>query len=180
MAKGTVTAELAGLDGIITALQALPEQIVEAKKVASKAMMEQGERDLQRSYLSVGGTAGDYVYNSIGSYGRPLPSDPDNYWTSVGVFTIAGVREAQASKLGKEPSKVLTAAQVAYWIENGTSRLRSGARKPRNFVAAAFNPEDLIEVQPRPFITEAFFIGWDAQRDAFAEAFNNKIQELKR
>lgn len=179
MARGTITAEMSGLDDIIAALEALPEQIEEAKRAGSKAMMEQGEEDLKKSWLQQGGKVNDYIYKSIGHYGRTLPSDATGYWTSVGVFTMDGPRAEYAAKKGKAPEKVLTAAQIAYWIENGTSRLRSGLRKPRGVDDTQLDPATLASVAPKPFISNAFFTGWKDQQEAFAKAFNKKIEELK-
>ena len=169
MAKGLVTAELTGFKELIQALKDMPEVSKQAIEAGSKAMMVQGEKDLRNSYYSVGGKRGDTIDKSIGHYGTDSPSgvlQGTDYWVSVGVFHKEG------------DTKEITAPQIAYWIENGTSRLRSGVRKPNNFVESAFSPEQLVTTSPKPFISNAFILGWDAQFAAFSVAFNNKVEEL--
>lgn len=186
MAKGLITAELTGLTELIATLEAMPEIADQAIKAGAEAMMQQGVIDVRNSYYSVGGKQGDYIDRSIGNYGTPNPSGGSAnlaYWTSVGVFKIDSIyNEYDQLKKSKQKSSIkkdaLTAAQVAYWIENGTSRLRSGARKPKNFVDAAFSSEELITVTPKPFISNAFVTGWNRQFDAFKIAFDNKVKEL--
>jgi hypothetical protein len=171
MAKGLITAELTGFKELIQSLKDMPEIAEQAIKAGSEAMMKQGEKDLRVSYYAHGGKQGDYVDRGIGHYGTDEPAgllEGTDYWTSVGVFQKEGIDKG-----------AITAAQVAYWIENGISRLRSGVRKPSNFTTAAFNPEDLITTSPKPFISDAFIKGWDGQFAAFSVAFNNKVEELK-
>ena len=186
MARGLVSGELSGLTELLRTLQNMPEIAKEAIEAGSNAAMQEGVKDLQNKYLSVGGQATDYIYKSIGSYGTSEPTgkqEGTDYWFSVGVFHLEDVyneqnEKKQATQKSQIKRNVPTAPQLAYWIENGTSRLKSGARKPKNAPDAAFNPSDLITAAPQPFISEAFVTGWDGQFSAFSVAFNIKIGEL--
>ena len=186
MAKGLVTAELTGFKELIQSLKDMPEITQKAIEAGSKAMMEQGEKDLRNAYYAVGGKQGDYVDRGIGSYGTADPSGKlagTDYWTSVGVFKKDDEYNYYNSlyadnQKGEIKREAMTAAQIAYWIENGTSRLKSGVRKPRNFVEAAFQPEELIKTTPKPFISNSFVTGWGRQYAAFEVAFNKTIEEL--
>lgn len=182
MAKGLITAELTGLDEFIASIKAIPVVVDKAIEAGGIAMMKQSEKDVRKAYYAVGGKQGDYIDRSISHYGTATPSgklDGLSYWTSVGVFKLDAVYSSyQNSKGYTKGQKAMTAPQIAYWIENGTSRLRSGARKPKDFVAEAFSPEDIISTVPRPFVSTAFTSGWNRQLESFKVAFNNKVAEL--
>ena len=190
MAKGIMTASLSGLTELINSVKAIPKVVDKAIEAGATAMMEQGKKNLQQSYVSAGGTVGDYVYRSIDYYGTDKPTGvlPDtSYWTSVGVFKIDSIynaynAEKKANQKGEIKKEAMTAAQIAYWMENGVSRLYLDGRltkKGKKFDPnAVSDPMKLISVQPKPFISNAFTTGWNSQYNAFSVAFNNKIQEL--
>ena len=185
MARGLITANMTGLDELIASIEAIPETVDKAIEAGAKAMMEQGKDNLRSSYLAVGGKVGDYIYKSIGSYGTNSPSGSAglSYWLSVGVFKDDSIYSAynaqyQDNQTSEIKKNALSAAQIAYWIENGTSRIRSGGRKPRNFNENNFDPNNLIKIQPKPFISNAYITGWPAQLEAFTVEFNKKIEEL--
>lgn len=186
MARGIVSGELSGFRELLETIREMPQIADKAIEAGSKAMMEQGVRDLRANYYSIGGKPGDYVDTSIGSYGTPTPTGAlpgTDYWASVGVFKLQSVYDSyNAAYHAKQSNSIkknaMSAAQIGYWIENGTSRLRNGARKPNNYTEDAFKPEELIKTSPKPFISNAFITGWDGQFAAFKVAFDNKIEEL--
>ena len=185
MAKGLITASMTGLDELIASIEAMPEVVDKAIEAGAIALMQQGKNDLRVSYLAVGGKTGDYIDKSIGSYGTNSPSKGKDlsYWLSVGVFRDETIYSAYNSIYQSEQSssikkEAMGAPQIAHWIENGTSRIRSGGRKPKNFNENNFDPKNLIKIQPKPFISNAYMTGWNAQLEAFTVAFNNTIEEL--
>ncbi|GAI90391.1 unnamed protein product, partial [marine sediment metagenome] len=85
----------------------------------------------------VGGTPGGYVDSSFGQSTELGENKPNSVVGTVGVYKLDSVD----STFGKTDSD-LNAAQIAYWVEFGSQRLKSGQRKLPAFILRAmkFNP----------------------------------------
>ena len=112
----------------------------------------------------VGGTPGGYVFSSVGQSVAMSKSDPYTVVGTVGVYKIDSV-SVQFGKTEKD----LNAAQIAYWVEFGTSRLRNGGRKKKG---VNYDDSQFINVAGVPFISNAFYSSLNEQQDAFKVEFN--------
>ena len=164
MAKGLITLKSTGLKEFIREMETLAEAIPD---IALKALAEQEkvvQEKVRTNWVSmVGGSPGGYVYSSVGHSVAKSKSDPYVVVGTVGVYKIDSV----SAKFGKT-EKDLNAAQIAYWVEFGTSRLRSGRKKK----GVTYNDADLITVGGVPFISNAFYSSLDEQQAAFKAEFN--------
>ena len=170
MAKNMITMTDGGfqswIDEIETAAEVMPEIMLTALQ-ARQAVIEDAIRD---QYASMGGERGGFVYESVGQSSAYSKQNPKDVVGTIGVYDIESVKSA----FGKT-EKDLNAAQLAYWIENGTSRLRSGGRKKKG---VEYPDEMLVTTQPRPFITTAVYKSWDAAEKAFRDSFNQQYERL--
>lgn len=172
MAKGLFSVTSAGLKEFIKEMEALADAIPE---ISLKALAEQEkvvQERIKTNWVSmVGGTPGGYVFSSVGQSVAMSKSDPYTVVGTVGVYKIDSV-SVQFGKTEKD----LNAAQIAYWVELGTSRLRNGGRKKKG---VNYDDEQLINVAGVPFISNAFYSSLNEQQDAFKVEFNRLADQYR-
>ena len=172
MAKGLFSLTSTGLKEFIEEMEALADAIPE---ISLKALAEQEkvvqERIKTNLVSMVGGTPGGYVFSSVGQSVAMSKSDPYTVVGTVGVYKIDSV-SVQFGKTEKD----LNAAQIAYWVEFGTSRLRNGGRKKKG---VNYDDSQLINVDGVPFISNAFYSSLNEQQDAFKVEFNRLADQYR-
>ena len=172
MAKGLFSVTSTGLKEFIKEMEALADAIPE---ISMKALAEQEkvvQAKIKTNWVSmVGGTPGGYVFSSVGQSVAMSKSDPYTVLGTVGVYKIDSV-SVQFGKTEKD----LNAAQIAYWVEFGTSRLRNGGRKKKG---VNYDDEQLINVAGVPFISNAFYSSLNEQQDAFKIEFNRLADQYR-
>ena len=119
----------------------------------------------------VGGTPGGYVFSSVGQSVVMSKSDPYTALGTVGVYKIDRV----SAEFGKT-EKNLNAAQIAYWVEFGRSRLKNGGRKK---TGVTYDDSKLTNVDGIPFISNAFYSSLNEQQDAFKVEFNRLADQCR-
>ena len=170
MARGLVTVELKGMKEFVKEMEQVVEEFPEITREALSAQEEVIEKAIRQNWVSTGGRVGDFVYDSVGQSTAFSKLNPADVVGTVGVYNI----ESVASSHGKT-SKDLNAAQIAYWLEFGTSRLRGGGRKVKG---VEYSEEQLISTTPRPFISTAFYSTIVEQEKAFTERFNQLADRI--
>lgn len=172
MAKGLFSLTSTGLKEFIKEMETLADTIPE---ISLKALVEQEkvvQERIKTNWVSmVGGTPGDYVFSSVGQSVAMSKSDPYTVVGTVGVYKIDSI-SAQFGKTEKD----LNAAQIAYWVEFGTSRLRNGGRKKKG---VNYDDSQLINVNGVPFISNAFYSSLNDQQDAFKVEFNRLADQYR-
>ena len=172
MAKGLISVTSSGLKEFIKEMEALADAIPE---ISLKALAEQEkvvQERIKTNWVSmVGGTPGGYVFSSVGQSVAMSKSDPYTVVGTVGVYKIDSV-SVQFGKTEKD----LNAAQIAYWVEFGTSRLRNGGRKKKG---VNYDDSQLINVAGVPFISNAFYSSLNEQQDAFKVEFNRLADQYR-
>ena len=172
MAKGLFSLTSTGLKEFIKEMEALADAIPE---ISLKALVEQEkvvQERIKTNWVSmVGGTPGGYVFSSVGQSVAMSKSDPYTVVGTVGVYKIDSV-SVQFGKTEKD----LNAAQIAYWVEFGTSRLRNGGRKK---TGVTYDDSQLINVAGVPFISNAFYSSLNEQQDAFKVEFNRLADQYR-
>ena len=172
MAKGLFSVTSTGLKEFIKEMEALADAIPE---ISLKALAEQEkvvQERIKTNWVSmVGGTPGGYVFSSVGQSVAMSKSDPYTVVGTVGVYKIDSV-SVQFGKTEKD----LNAAQIAYWVEFGTSRLRNGGRKKKGL---AYDDSQLINVAGVPFISNAFYSSLNEQQEAFKVEFNRLADQYR-
>lgn len=172
MAKGLFSVTSTGLKEFIKEMEALADAIPE---ISLKALAEQEkvvQERIKTNWVSmVGGTPGGYVFSSVGQSVAMSKSDPYTVVGTVGVYKIDSV-SVQFGKTEKD----LNAAQIAYWVEFGTSRLRNGGRKKKGI---NYDDSQLINVAGVPFISNAFYSSLNEQQDAFKVEFNRLADQYR-
>lgn len=172
MAKGLFSVTSTGLKEFIKEMEALADAIPE---ISLKALAEQEkvvQERIKTNWVSmVGGTPGGYVFSSVGQSVAMSKSDPYTVVGTVGVYKIDSV-SVQFGKTEKD----LNAAQIAYWVEFGTSRLRNGGRKKKG---VNYDDSQLINVAGVPFISNAFYSSLNEQQDAFKVEFNRLADQCR-
>jgi len=172
MAKGLFSVTSTGLKEFIKEMEALADAIPEIslKALAEQEKVVQGR--IKTNWVSmVGGTPGGYVFSSVGQSVAMSKSDPYTVVGTVGVYKIDSV-SVQFGKTEKD----LNAAQIAYWVEFGTSRLRNGGRKKKG---VNYDDSQLINVAGVPFISNAFYSSLNEQQDAFKVEFNRLADQYR-
>ena len=170
MPRGLITIESSGLKELIKDLNGLVEQIPEVSKKSLQSQLQVVEDKIQTNWVSmVGGSISGYVYNSVGQSTAFSKNNDTDVVGTVGVYNIDKVKATFGIT-----DKDLNAAQIAYWVEFGTSRLRSGNRKVKGL---EYKDEDLISISAVPFISNAFYSSLDEQQTAFKVTFNKLIDE---
>lgn len=170
MARLKITAKSFGLKDLISDLTSLASHYPDIVKQSFIEQQKIIEKAVQDNWVSmVGGTYGGRVWESAGYSTRQNAGEGNAYGT-VGIYKI----DAIESKYGITDSD-LTAAQIGYWVEHGTNRLRSGARKVGG---VEYDDEDLITVAGIPFISKAYFNTIDEQEEAFAAKWNELIDQV--
>ena len=172
MAKGLFSVTSTGLKEFIKEMETLADAIPE---ISLKALAEQEkvvQERIKTNWVSmVGGTPGGYVFSSVGQSVAMSKSDPYTVVGTVGVYKIDSV-SVQFGKTEKD----LNAAQIAYWVEFGTSRLRNGGRKKKG---VNYDDSQLINVAGVPFISNAFYSSLNEQQDAFKVEFNRLADQCR-
>lgn len=172
MAKGLISITDSGLKDIIQYLEKLGDDYDRILATSFEAQQQVILERIKVNWVSmVGGTPGGYVFDSVGKSTAFSKNDPHTIVGTVGVYHMDSV----ASNHGKT-KKDLNAAQIAYWVNFGTSRLRSGARKARKGV---YDDSQLVGVAAKPFIDNAFYATINEQQDAFKQVFNQQMDNLK-
>ena len=172
MAKGLISVTSSGLKEFIKEMEDLVDAFPE---ISLKALAEQEKVVQERIKINwvsmVGGTPGGYVFSSVGQSVVMSKSDPYTVLGTVGVYKIDSV-SVQFGKTEKD----LNAAQIAYWVEFGTSRLRNGGRKKKG---VNYDDSQLINVAGVPFISNAFYSSLNEQQDAFKVEFNRLADQYR-
>ena len=173
MPRGLITLESSGLKEFIAEMNGLIENFPEIAKKSLESQQEVVEQKVRTNWVSmVGGSPTGLVGSSVGQSSKVAKSDPNTIVGTVGVYNIDSVA-ASFGKTGRD----LNAAQIAYWVEFGTSRLRSGKRKAKG---GDYDEEDLIEISAKPFISNAFYTSLDEQQEAFKATFNRLADEQRK
>ena len=171
MAKGLVTVTSSGLKEFITEMEDFVRVYPEVIKKSVEARLDVVKRMTQVNWVSSGGASGGYVYSSIGYNIAESKNSKYDVISSVGVYKIDTID----SRFGKT-EKDLNAAQIAYWVEFGTSRLRGGGRKLKK---GDYSDEDLIKVNGTSFLSSAMYSSMKAQEEEFKREFNRLMNELR-
>ena len=198
MAKAFISAETKGLDEILRELQSIDDNAKKALDAGLMAWNKESVKAIRQSYLSGvnGAETGDYIYNSISHFGadsgaiRPTDNQ-EGVWGSAGVYKIDSLYNSynqtyQSKQKSDAKRSAMTAAQIAYWIENGTSRLfidgelvRKDGVKARAFGVGIYGSEaKTVAVAPQPFLTNALTANKGQLESAFVDAFSDKMKEL--
>ncbi|MCP4488300.1 MAG: hypothetical protein GY820_13415 [Gammaproteobacteria bacterium] len=186
MPKGHISVTQTGLSEYIKDLDDLADNLQAFAKQSLQSQLEVAEDKIRTNWVSmVGGSSSGYVYNSIGHNTEYSTQDDAGVVGKVGVFHVDAIAAkfrldyVRGSKKGKKrrAKSQLTAAQISYWVEYGTSRLRSGARKNPT-KEYKDNDEDLITVTPQPFISNAVYASLDEQQAAFKVTFDKLINGM--
>lgn len=173
MARSMIIISGGGFQDWIDEIDKAADEMPEIMLGALKARQQVIEDAVREQYVSLGGSQGGFIYQSVGQSSAYSKQNPVDVVGTVGVYDMDSVKVA----FGKT-EKDLNAAQLAYWIENGTSRLRMGGRKKKG---VEYPDEMLITIQPKPFITTAVYSSWDQAEKAFNETFNRLYeQKVKR
>lgn len=198
MPKGFITASSSGLDEILKDLKEIDANAKTALDYGMKAWHKAAVTAIQTSYLANvnGAQTNDYVYRSISHFGKDKgivrPADSgEGVWGSAGVYKIDSIynsynNEYQAKQKSSTKKNAMTAAQIAYWIENGVSRLyidgkpvRSNGIEARAFAIGIYGTESkTVKVAPQPFLTHAITANKKQLEASFVDAFSNKMREL--
>lgn len=172
MAKELVTVELTGVKEILGDLDVLAEQFPEMVKECTEEQQKVIKQAMKSNWVSIaGGKSGDFVYDSV-SFSTTYGSNTKDVIGTVGVYNLDSVAAAHGRVFREGKKKPMNAAQIAYWVEFGTSRHRSGRRKVEG---EEYKPEDLVRIAGKPFITQSFYGTLDKQQKAFADKWNELL-----
>ena len=172
MAKGLISLTSTGLKDFIAEMEALADAIPEISLKALAVQEQLVQEKIKSNWVSmVGGQPGGYVFSSVGQSVAMSKSEPYTVVGTVGVYKIDSV-SVQFGKTEKD----LNAAQIAYWVEFGTSRLRNGGRKKKG---VNYDESQLINVAGVPFISNAFYSSLNEQQDAFKVEFNRLADQYR-
>ena len=166
MPKLKIEAESVGLKDLIDDLEKLIGKYPTIVKESFEAQQLVIEDAVRKQWVSAGGSYGGRIWSSVG-HSTKSSEETGGAFGTVGVYKIDSVE----SKFGMT-SKDLSAAQIAYWVENGTSRLRFGGRKDKK---TEYDEEYLVRTAANPFISRAYFSTIEQQESAFAEKWNQLI-----
>ncbi len=172
MPRGFVSVTNTGLTEIADYLDRMADSYDKALIESVQAMQDVVVDKIRENWTTmIGGTTGGYVYDSIGKSTAKSKSSEHVIVGTMGVYHM----DAVAAKHGKTP-KDLNAAQIAYWIEYGTSRLKGGGRKKKG---VEYTDDQLISVAAKPFLGNAFYGSIDEQNAAFKAVFNSHMDKIK-
>lgn len=172
MPRGMFDIKVTGLQEFIKELKNIEANYSEIMLESLKAQEQVVETKIRQNWTTMtGGRTGDYVHDSVGSSAVFSKQSDNTVLGTVGVYHMDAVAAAH-----DKTDKDLNAAQIAYWVEFGTSGLRGGGRKKKG---VTYNEEDLITVSPRPFISNAFYQTLDEQMDAFKARFNELMDKQR-
>ena len=170
MARQLITMTNGGLQGWVDELNQAADKMPEMMLESLKARQSVMEGEVLKQWIAIGGNPSGLIAASIGQSANYSKDNPVDVMGTVGVYNLDRVNNA----FGRT-DKDLNAAQIAYWVELGTSRLKYGGRKQsgKNY------PEDMLTVtQPRPFISSAAYSSWSESDKAFNKKFNEEYERL--
>ena len=171
MPKDLFTTTIKNHRDVIEGLDRLISDFPDITVSALSAQQEVISRKIRANWISIaGGKNGDYVYDSIGQSTKQGKNGSDAVGMT-GVFDIDAVSIGHGRVNIEGKRKPINAAQIAYWVEFGTSRLQAG-RKLKN---ATYEETELITVSPRPFISNAFYSTIEDQQKAFINEFSKRL-----
>lgn len=172
MARGFISITDTGLKDIIQYMEKLGDNYDRILLESLQAMQDPVVERIRLNWVSmVGGQPGGYVFDSVGKSSAFSKTDPHTVVGTVGVYNIDSVNSSHGIT-----NKQLNAAQIAYWVEYGTSRLKSGIRKTKG---AEYSDDQLITVAAKPFISNAFYATFQEQQKAFSERFNQLMDKIQ-
>ena len=170
--RGLVSLESSGLKEFIAEMEGFVEAFPECSRIALDAQEKFVVEKIKQNWVSMvpNATASDFVYSCIGHSTELSVQNSYSVVGTVGVYKLDKV-DAQ---FGKKKSD-LNAAQLAYWVEFGTSRLKVGGRKKKG---QTYTDEMLVTNKPVPFMSNAFYSTIEQQEDVFKTAFNQAMQRF--
>lgn len=170
--RGLVSLESSGLKEFIAEMEGFVEAFPECSRIALDAQEKFVVEKIKQNWVSMvpNATAGDFVYSCIGHSTELSVQNSYSVVGTVGVYKLDKV-DAQ---FGKKKSD-LNAAQLAYWVEFGTSRLKVGGRKKKG---QTYTDEMLVTNKPVPFMSNAFYSTIEQQEEVFKTAFNQAMQQF--
>ncbi|MCP4984694.1 MAG: hypothetical protein GY928_01135 [Colwellia sp.] len=172
MPRGLISVKSYGLKELIEEFTDLANNIQEISKKSLKSQLEIVEDKIRINWNTmVGGTPNGYVYSSVGQSTAFSKNNDSDVVGTVGVYNLDSVKATF-----NITNKDLNAAQIAYWVEFGFSRLKSGSRKTPG---EEYSDEELIKVNAQPFISNAFYSSLDEQQRAFKDTFNNLADKTR-
>lgn len=172
MARGFISITDTGLKDIIQYMEKVGDNYDRILLESLQAMQDPVVERIRMNWVSmVGGQPGGYVFDSVGKSSAFSKTDPHTVVGTVGVYNIDSVNSSHGIT-----NKQLNAAQIAYWVEYGTSRLKSGIRKTKG---AEYADDQLITVAAKPFISNAFYATFQEQQKAFSERFNQLMDKIQ-
>ncbi|CAH9015227.1 neck protein [Vibrio phage 489E54-1] len=170
MARQLITMSDGGFDAWIDEIDTAADMMPQIMLTSLEARQEVIESAIRTEWMALGGTGGGFVASSIGQSAKYSKENPLDVVGTVGVYDMDSVRAA----FGKT-EKDLNAAQIAYWTEFGTSRLKMGGRKQKG---VEYSDEMLITVHPKPFISRAVYNSYGEAEKAFRNMFNQEYERL--
>lgn len=170
--RGLVSLESSGLKEFIAEMEGFVEAFPECSRIALDAQEKFVVDKIKQNWASMvpNATIGDFVYSCIGHSTELSVQNSYSVVGTVGVYKLDKI-DAQ---FGKKKSD-LNAAQLAYWVEFGTSRLKVGGRKKKG---QTYTDEMLVTNKPVPFMSNAFYSTIDQQEEVFKTAFNQAMQRF--
>ncbi len=170
--RGLVSLESSGLKEFIAEMEGFVEAFPECSRIALDAQEKFVVDKIKQNWASMvpNATTGDFVYSCIGHSTELSVKNSYSVVGTVGVYKLDKI-DAQ---FGKKKSD-LNAAQLAYWVEFGTSRLKVGGRKKKG---QTYTDEMLVTNKPVPFMSNAFYSTIEQQEDVFKTAFNQAMQRF--
>lgn len=175
MARDVFTTTITGGGEILRDLDLLAREFPAWVKECTRAQQKVVEDAIRQNWVSYGGgRANDFIYDSVGHSATYGKNGMDVVGT-IGVYNIDRVMASHGRVFEEGKRKPLNAAQISYWVEFGTSRLASGGRKKKGI---EYDPEDLIEVKPKPFISNAFYGTLNEQQAAFAKKWDEILNRM--
>ncbi len=184
MARNLITLESSGLKEFIKELTGIEEHFLEISEKALRAQQQVVLDKMRINWVTiVGGSSGGFVASSMGQSSKPSEKNPNGVVGTVGVYnidTIAasfGKTNRGVSRTGKKRAD-LNAAQIAYWVEFGSQRLKTNKRKVKGY---KYDDEFLATaVVGKPFMTQALYSTFDEQYEAFKAEFNRLADEQRK
>lgn len=168
MARGLISVTNSGLTEIADYLDQLGDDYEKAIFEATKAMQDVVvERMRFNASSMIGSVTGSFISDSVGKSTEMSKNDTNVVIGTIGVYNLDSVKSNY-----NVSDKDLNAAQLAYWIEYGTSGLKN-RRKIRG--VSNSNEEHKTSVDPKPFLGNAMYGSINEQNDAFRIVFNNYL-----
>ena len=180
--RGLVALQTSGLQEFIDEMEGFVAAFPECSRIALAAQEDFVVEKIRQNWVSFVPNAkvGDFVYSCIGKSTELSNINTYSVVGTVGVYKLDAVNAA----FGKEPyinkkgKKVIpmSAAQLAYWIEFGTTRLNSGLKKK---VGATYSEDEVTPtVKPRLFMTNAMYSTINEQEEVFKKAFKIAMDQF--